>query len=399
MFVHKTTPIYYNRASMLITAPTGFIDQPVSSRIPATLIAWIESAAAALVDMEAMLATSGFDLLHHISRGTQEELAFDEIIAGNISSYVIKSEPVNHPYGALSNSPINKVVPLAMRYYRFGDAETVPLYFSVELSFIGVNPNLSRNSARPFTCVRFFSNENFLEPIDFWYSAPSANYEAQNIGSGSRQASFIFAANNNNLILSLENIQTSFLNAADYEHFGYVNNPSVPYGLCRPIMFSKTRVVGVDTDKPYVSVCQTSPIYTAANTSNAEDMVLPIQTYNSSYNRYYAKHICAFDVDTRGAGIGIPRSGLGDTQVGRVQKPLHMDYFYVNASGVVFEYLGVTYGAILSRNNFSPDIGVAMVNGQSRQIFQLPGLGPFMYTTHNLLWSCRAQSLGIYADV
>ena len=396
MFVHNETYLTYDRSAMLIYNLTGYLGSTVASCVPETVIACVENFASAMLAMENNLASNGFTQLEVLSRGTVGESVFQDILDGNIRTHVFTSNPTNSPIGKSPTLSSNKRLSIAERYYKFGDSDTLPIYFKVSLGFIGTAVASSNKFARPFVSIEFYSSDLFISPIHYWQSNVYATYDPASPGTGSRPFAFCYAANNNNLVISFGSDQGGDNN--DITHAGY--NATATYSparFFRPVMFSKAHAPDVDLgEKTHLAMVHI-PIITEKNgSSNGEDAITLSASYMRSQN-YPPVLLSPISNEQYFCTMGIPRTS-NSLAAARVTKPFVMDYFIVSDDLGVVEFDGLMYAPILDRHNFGVNIGTHVVRGVLKSVYQMPMLmiSSFEYELGN--WKNRAHTISLVAD-
>ena len=395
MFIRKEKYISYNRAQIPLS---GYIGQTVASKIPENLIACMEKFAAEMLVMESNLVANGFNLLTRLDRGTAAEGVFQTLASGGIRTHVFTTEPLQPPYVANSNLTINAYLPIGERYYKFGDAETIPIYFKVTLGFQGTSTTALY--ARPYLLIEFFQSEGFISASNYWISHANANYNLSSPGSGARPFSLCFAANSSNLIISLGTDQGSISNI-DFRHWGYVDSPIISeHRVFRPILFSKAHAPDVDLgDKNYIAVVHTSPVTRKTGTSNGEDSMLIGSTSTVDQTTPAPMLFSALSSENFYGGVGIPRTVNSNYSTSvRVAKPFFMDYFVVTEQLGVIEFHGLKYAPIMDRINFNVQIGTIPMRGITREFYQMPCIGPLAFEFNSLAWQNRAHTISLVAD-
>lgn len=396
MFVHNETYLTYDRSAMLIYNLTGYLGSTVASCVPETVIACVENFASAMLAMENDLASNSFTQLEVLSQGTVGENIFQDILDGNIRTHVFTSNPTNSPVGRAPTLSSNKRLSIAERYYKFGDSETLPIYFKVSLGFIGTAVASGNRFARPFVSIEFYSSDLFISPIHYWQSNVYAVYDPSGPGSGSRPFAFCYAANNNNLVISFGSDQGGDSN--DVIHAGY--NAAATYSSARffrPVMFSKAHAPDVDLgEKTHLAMVHIPIITEKSGNSNSEDAITLSASYLKSQN-YPPVLLSPISNEQYFCTMGIPRTS-NSLAVARVTKPFVMDYFIVSDELGVVEFDGLMYAPVLDRHNFGVNIGTHVVRGVLKSVYQMPMLmiSSFEYELGN--WKNRAHTISLVAD-
>lgn len=409
MFVSKVARIEFKRNQMNSMSNASLPGRTMSEVYQNETITHLTRIAKEYREMETVLAANGFAQLTVLNKSTPQEAAFEAAVIDGLGSTLIQEVPsvpgFGHTNQANSATATNLKIAHMVRHYKFGDAETLPLYLKIGIGMIGhSSTGTGYNYLRPFAVVEFYSDADFTNLIDKYsgvtLSIGSDIYSPNSSGNsnGIRVAGFSYAANDNNLILCPMSYPEVGVTSLDKSHWGAVTAATFNNGLTKPIMLSKVKCYGIDTEMEYVAVCHLPSHHNNQSTSTNESALVTTDSYSSGTAlAHREKFLTPLSVELRMQGIGVPRSMTDELNQARPMRPHYFEYFYLDNSGFVYEFDKVYWGTIPTRTVIGQTEHEVRINGEMRRVCYCTALAPSTLNTDANRWSERAQGIMIDA--
>lgn len=357
-------------------ATKGVVGTPYSTVFNPTLLNAMFEVIKMLKTMEATVTQQGFSHVTAMDLGTDYEQVFKttETLTDLGNQLLISG------WTAASN---NGIIPAARRHYKIGDAETTPLYMRVEMGMRGYAATENGTSffSRFYVSLLFANNPSFTSVI-----------HERNLTTTMTSTGVYSAGSNFNGKLAFILTEKSLaLYPCPIPLYDYNSNKACHGKIANTAIYSYFSGVLLSKAKAYIPTSPMQYVMTAFLGPRADGISLTdgngASGFSASYLAAAGFFVTPDGYEQRGL-CALPTAVIGDAI--QAARKLATPFFYVGATGTVYEYQNVFWVSDPARDRM--DIASTMVDyaGQNFEVVALPCLNTM--SKDPSAWSIHCQS-------